>query len=236
MISFNIEPRSRKWGYRLIFIIIFVFINTLTIGADKASKGSVYHQLEGNKPDYELFEKAYIGYIDLKLNGLLPLSKNILSIIDFRKPSDQKRMWVIDLDAKIVLYNTYVAHGENSGKKYAIDFSNRVGSHQSSLGFYVTQETYYGKNGLSLKLMGLEGEFNSNARNRYIVLHGADYATQEYLDENGEIGTSEGCPAIPKDISSEVIHLTKEGTCLFMYFPDSHYLERSSYITNFSDL
>lgn len=193
--------------------------------------GSIYTQLQGEqKPEFSLFEKAYLGYIDLKLSGMLPFNKNILSIIDFRLPSIKKRFWVIDLKTKTVIYHTYVAHGENSGGKYAIDFSNTEGSHQSSLGFYRTEETYIGKNGLSLRLKGLENGFNTNARDRYVVLHGATYATEEYIQENGILGNSEGCPAIPMGLHILIINLTKEGTCLFIYFPDARYLESSTFI------
>ena len=193
--------------------------------------GSIYNQLKGEqKPEFSLFEKAYLGYIDLKLSGLLTYNKNILSIIDFRLPSIKKRFWVIDLKSKTVLYHTYVAHGENSGGKYAIDFSNTEGSHQSSLGFYKTEETYYGKNGLSLRLSGLEHGFNTNARERYVVLHGATYATESYIKEHGVLGNSEGCPAIPMGLHIPIINLTKEGTCLFIYFPDARYLENSTFI------
>ena len=193
--------------------------------------GSIYKQLKGGqKPEFSLFEKAYLGYIDLKLSGLLPFDKNILTIIDFRLPSIKKRFWVIDLRTKTVLYHTYVAHGENSGGKYAIDFSNTEGSHQSSLGFYKTQETYYGKNGLSLRLTGLEHGFNTNARERYVVLHGAKYATKAYIKKHGILGNSEGCPAIPMGLHIPIINLTKEGTCLFIYFPDARYLENSTFI------
>ena len=193
-----------------------------------AALGSIYNQLKGErKPEFSLFEKAYLGYIDLKLSGMLPLNKNILSIIDFRLPSIKKRFWVIDLKTKTVLYYTYVAHGENSGGKYAIDFSNTEGSHQSSLGFYKTEETYYGRNGLSLRLSGLEHGFNTNARERHVVLHGADYATEEYIQKHDVLGNSEGCPAIPMGLHIPIINLTKEGTCLFIYFPDARYLENS---------
>jgi len=194
--------------------------------------GSIYEELDGaSKPDFELFEMAYLGYIDLKLSGLIRSDKEILSIIDFRLPSNQKRFWVIDIKNKEILYNTLVAHGENSGEEeYALSFSNRTNSHQSSLGFYRTEETYYGKNGLSLRLKGLERRFNSNARERYVVLHGADYATQEYLDKHGKLGNSEGCPAIPMGIHKEVINVTKEGTCLFIYFPDLKYIEGSDFM------
>lgn len=220
-----------------ILIIIFLLVSKSTLSSSpfklnlEYASGSVYRQLAGaSKPEFSLFEKAYLGYIDLKLSGLLPFNKNILTIIDFRLPSEKKRMWVIDLKSKSILHHTYVAHGENSGGKYAIDFSNAVGSHQSSLGFYITQETYIGKNGLSLRLKGLEHGFNSNARERYVVLHGADYATEEYLKKNGVLGNSEGCPAIPMGLHIPIIELTKEGTCLFMYFPDAEYLENSSLI------
>lgn len=211
-----------------VLLINFGFVNSKK--ANSHYLGSIYEELSGaSKPDFELFEKAYLGYIDLKLSGHLASDKEILSIVDFRIPSNQERFWVIDLKSRTVLHHTLVAHGENSGKKYALDFSNEVNSHKSSLGFYVTQETYYGKNGLSLRLKGLERGFNSNARKRYVVLHGADYATEEYLEQNGTLGNSEGCPAIPMGIHKSIIELTKNGTCLFIYYPDINYIEKSMY-------
>jgi hypothetical protein len=192
---------------------------------------SVYEELEGSvKPDVTLFEKAYLGFIDLKLSGYISPDKNILSIVDFRLPSNKKRLWVIDLESRSILFHTYVAHGENSGDdKYALNFSNNINSHKSSLGFYLTQETYEGKNGLSLKLKGLEYGFNHNARKRYIVLHGADYATEKYINENGKLGHSEGCPAVPMGIHKSIIEVTKGGSCLLIYFPDIYYTENSRY-------
>lgn len=217
---------------RLVLILLLIFSTRVSATESKSTKIiSIYKELVGDKkPDFGLFEKAYLGYIDLKLSGYFSSEKDILSIIDFRLPSIEKRFWVIDLRSKTVLFHTYVAHGENSGKDYAIDFSNRVNSHQSSLGFYITEETYVGKNGLSLRLNGLEGGFNSNAKKRYVVLHGAHYATQQYIDKHGTLGNSEGCPAIPMGVHENVIELTKGGTCLFIYFPDSHYLENSRYV------
>ena len=228
---------SRLFRKKLLaFIIImtaYLFYGAKSVSVEGVVeyKGSIYEELKGNiKPDFELFEKAYLGYIDLKLSGFLNSKKEILTIIDFRLPSTRKRLWIIDLNSKTILYHTLVAHGENSGKKYAIEFSNRVNSHKSSLGFYVTEETYIGKNGLSLRLRGIERGFNSNAKQRYVVLHGADYATSEYLEKHGVLGNSEGCPAIPMGIHQEIIELTKDGTCLFIYFPDLNYLEKSSYM------
>ncbi len=212
----------------------FIFISSSSFTRDEHKFSSIYQDLKGdNKPAFDLFEKAYLGYIDLKLSGQISETKHILSLVDFRLHANEKRLWVIDLNSKVILFNTLVAHGENSGKEYAIDFSNVENSHQSSLGFYVTQETYIGKNGLSLRLKGLENGFNSNARERFVVIHGADYATSQYIEKNGLLGTSEGCPAIPMGLHKKVIEVTKGGTCLFMYFPDSRYLENSSYILSF---
>lgn len=212
----------------IIYLIALLFIQ----GDSKYSTyRSIYKELDGDsKPDFQLFEKAYLGYIDLKLSGFVNPNKEILSIVDFRLSSKYKRMWVIDLKKKEVLYNVHVAHGKNSGDEYATYFSNTINSNKSSLGFYITGETYYGKNGLSLKLNGVEREFNSNAFKRYIVLHGADYADQEYLEQNGILGNSEGCPAIPMEYHREIIELTKGGTVLLHYYPDIKYLEESSFM------
>lgn len=192
---------------------------------------NVYQDLEGTiKPKSDVFDKAYLGYIDLKLSGYIPSKRNILTLVDFRLHANTKRLWVIDLDAKKILFHTYVAHGENSGQEYALDFSNQINSHKSSLGFYVTEDTYQGKNGLSLRLKGLEHGFNHNARERYIVLHGADYATSKYIKENGLLGNSEGCPAVPMGLHKSIIEKTKGGTCLFIFFPDANYLENSNFL------
>lgn len=227
-----------KKSTRIIFlklrrVVLLIVGITFLLGADSrlSESKSIYHELEGDsKPEFELFEKAYLGYIDLKLSGFLHPEKDILSIIDFRLSSKEKRLWIIDLKQKEVVYNLHVAHGKNSGQEFAMYFSNTPNSLKSSLGFYLTGDTYFGKNGLSLRLKGLERGFNSNALNRYIVLHGAEYATNEYLEQNGILGNSEGCPAIPMDIHEEIIDLTKEGTILFIYYPDVSYLEESSYM------
>lgn len=218
-------------------IVSFLMLCLLTAASDrnisKINGGRLYEALTGfDKPKVDVFEKALLGYIDLRLSGKIEGDKQIISIVDFTIHPNQKRFWTIDIKSKAILYHTFVAHGENSGKEYAIDFSNTINSHQSSLGFYKTAETYIGKNGLSLRLEGLERKFNSNARKRHIVLHGADYATPDYIEENGILGNSEGCPAIPMGIHKEIIEQLKEGTCLFIYFPDEEYLENSEYMMN----
>ena len=221
-------PRTKAIkSFILLFFILF-YVNT---EARYERLNSIYEQIDGDsKPEFSLFEKAYLGFIDLKLSGFINPKKDILTIVDFRLSSKEKRMWIIDITNRKVLYNIHVAHGVNSGKEYATYFSNRPNSLKSSLGFYLTGDTYYGKNGLSLKLKGLERGFNNNALRRYIVLHGADYANRDYLDEHGILGNSEGCPAIPMTLHKEIIDLTKDGTCLFLYYPDISYLERSDYM------
>jgi hypothetical protein len=171
---------------------------------------------------------------DLALKGmekLLTLNKlqaNILSIADFSKPSTFKRLYVIDLDQSVLLFNTFVAHGRNTGTEWAQQFSNKPKSKKSSLGFFVTGNTYKGSNGYSLKLMGMEKGFNSNAYQRAIVVHGADYVGERNIQELGYLGRSQGCPAVMPEISAPLINTIKDGTCFFIYHPSPNYLQHST--------
>jgi hypothetical protein len=161
------------------------------------------------------------------------LSKtNILSICDLSQSSRNRRLYVLDLEQKTVLVNTYVAHGRNSGLEYAQSFSNNPSSHKTSLGFYVTQDTYCGANGLSLKIRGMEKGFNDRASGRNIVMHGSEYVGPDFLEMNGVSGRSYGCPAIPAGESQEIIDLIKEGTCLFIYHPTKRYIGRSKILND----
>jgi hypothetical protein len=175
------------------------------------------------------FEKAVKGY-----NYLLSLGKiqneNIISIIDFSLSSDKKRLFVIDLKEGELLFHTFVAHGKNSGLKTATKFSNKVESKKSSLGFYITGETYNGSHGYSLRLQGLEKGINDNVLRRGIVMHSAAYVDEDYVTGQGFIGRSLGCPAIPATVYKEVIETIKSGTCLFMYSPDKFYATHSAII------
>ncbi|MBU1371131.1 MAG: murein L,D-transpeptidase catalytic domain family protein [Bacteroidetes bacterium] len=173
-------------------------------------------QLASSNLSINVFEKAMIGYLNLKDQNLLSSSKDILTIVDFTKPSTTKRMWIIDLKNKQVLLNTYVAHGQGSGADLATSFSNNAESHQSSLGFYVTSETYFGKHGLSLKLDGLDKGINDEARDRAIVVHGADYVSENFIKQTGRLGRSFGCPAVPASLNTTVINYIKDKTCLFI--------------------
>jgi hypothetical protein len=136
-------------------------------------------------------------------------------------------MYVIDIHHRRLLYRTYVAHGQNSGAEYAEAFSNEPESFKSSLGFYVTKTTYVGKNGLSLRLDGVDNGYNDQAMKRNIVLHGCSYVGDQYLENFGTTGTSLGCPALPESISARIIHAVKGGSCLFIYHPSQDYLDHS---------
>jgi hypothetical protein len=174
----------------------------------------------------QAFEYAYKGYQHLLKKQRLN-NPSILTICDLSQSSNRKRLYILDLDENKVLMTSYVAHGRGSGGEYASRFSNSNRSHQSSLGFYITSSTYYGEHGLSLKLKGLEQGFNDRAARRNIVMHGAAYIGEEYLQANKFMGRSYGCPAVPRDECSEIIDLIKDGTCLFIYHPTKRYLQRS---------
>lgn len=173
----------------------------------------------------EVLQMAYKGQQQLINRGDLS-NDAVVAVADFSQPSSQKRLYIIDTKNVRVLYNTYVAHGKNSGLNYAERFSNNPESLQSSLGFYVTKNTYIGKHGLSLKLAGLERGFNDNAEARAVVIHGAEYIGTNRADA-AYMGRSFGCPAVPQAQSGTVINLLKNGTCLFVYHPTQRYLHGS---------
>lgn len=187
---------------------------------------TLYKQLGlENQLNFQVFEKALKGMN--QLNSLK--NKNILTIIDFSKPSTEKRFFVVDLQKKKVLYASLVAHGKNSGDNFATNFSNSPKSLCSSLGFYVTAETYMGKHGYSLKLDGMEKGINDKARERAVVVHGADYVNNDFAKVHGRLGRSWGCPALPTNISKEVIETIANGSCLFIYANDSSYKQNSRF-------
>ena len=186
-------------------------------------------KLEKSGLNQKAFEYAWRGYHNLMKQGKLKKSY-VLTVCDFTQSSSNKRMYVIDVAHKKLLFNTYVSHGMNSGIEYATSFSNKANSFKSSLGFFVTSKTYLGKNGLSLKVQGLEKGFNDQATKRHIVLHGADYVSPEYLKDNGEMGRSLGCTAMPNAMSPKIIKTIKNGSCLFIYHPTAKYLSRSTVI------
>ena len=182
---------------------------------------------EASMPSYTVFRKGMVGYLNLLKQGKLT-NNNILTLIDFSLPSVQKRLWVVDLENRKLLFHDLVAHGKNTGGNMATNFSNTPNSNQSSLGFYVTAHTYFGKHGLSLRLAGQEEGFNSNAMRRAIVMHGADYVNEGIGRSIGRLGRSFGCPAISKKIYKEVINTVADGSCLFIYHPSADYNNTSA--------
>lgn len=189
---------------------------------------SIYHQISaaGANLSEEVFSLALNGFDKLQAQGRLS-ADSILTIIDFSRSSRNERMFVVDLKTGQLLISSLVAHGRNTGTEFARKFSNKPESHQSSLGFYVTGEPYKGSNGYSLVLEGLEKGFNDKARERAIVMHGADYASEQVIRKKGYLGRSFGCPALPKQVNKKTIETIKGGNCLFIYYPDEKYLQGS---------
>lgn len=174
----------------------------------------------------EAFVDAMKGYNYLLNSGKIK-NDETLSIIDFSLPSTQKRLFVIDVKRGQLLFNTYVSHGRNSGTGVATQFSNDPNSLKSSLGFYVTADTYRGKHGYSLRLEGIEPSINDNAFSRGIVMHSAPYVNEQTIKKLGFLGRSEGCPAVPQNLYKAIIAKIKNGSCLFIYSPDQNYLKHS---------
>jgi hypothetical protein len=184
-----------------------------------ASETSVYDvlNLEAKGLSRSTFEIAVKGFQKLKEQG--KVKHNKLTIVDFSKPSTQKRLYVIDLEGQKLLFNTLVAHGRNTGTLMATNFSNTNSSNQSSLGFYVTAEKYIGKHGLSMRMDGMEAGLNNNARERAIVMHAADYVSENFAKSMGFIGRSWGCPAVNPKENKPIVETIANGSVLFIYNP-----------------
>lgn len=150
-----------------------------------------------------------------------------LAVIDYSRPSTQPRLWVFDVAQGRLLFQELVAHGRNTGEGLAERFSNVEGSKMSSLGLFQTAETYYGSNGYSLRLRGLDAGFNDNALARAIVMHGAPYVSEAIAERVGRIGRSWGCPAVRQEVARTVIDTLKGGALIFAYFPDRKWLSES---------
>lgn len=130
-------------------------------------------------------------------------NKNFVTIVNFDRPSTEKRFHVIDMKTGEVA-DYYVAHGKNSGENFATNFSNEPGSNKSSLGIYLSAEDYIGKHGLSMRMDGMEPTC-SNIRKRDIVMHGAEYVSEAYAKKNGRMGRSEGCLALEQPLVAGMV-------------------------------
>lgn len=194
---------------------------------------SLYHVLELGAAGLSsaAFELAYLGYYKLRDDGVLS-KDGLLTIADFSKPSTEERLFVLDMDAQRLRFKTLVAHGRNSGKVFAETFSNKPNSNKSSLGFYLTLDTYMGGNGYSLKLKGLDKGLNDRAYDRAIVMHGSHYVSEQFARSNGYLGRSLGCPAVPQKLTRPIINTIKNGSVLFIYHPQAHYRQQSSVLNS----
>lgn len=193
---------------------------------------AVYDSLNiKNKIDYSIFQKAYLGYVQIQ-------NKNpgVLIIIDYTKPSNEERFYVLDLNKKKLVYSTRVAHSKNSGLEIPLEFSDDPNSYQSSLGFFVTLGEYNGAYGYSLRLKGLEENVNANAEDRAIVIHGGDIVEDEYIKKFGFAGRSLGCPVLPYSLTRQIIDFIKHGRVLFIYGNDEQYIDDSLYLSNLASV
>jgi len=189
---------------------------------------TIYHQLNNSDLKFEVFEYALNGYLNLLSQNKLANSK-YLTIIDMSMSSNSERLFIINMQDNKIEHQSIVAHGRASGNEFAKYFSNTINSHQSSIGFYHTAETYSGKHGLSLRLDGLEFS-NNNARKRAIVIHSADYVSVDFIKKYGRLGRSFGCPSLPKKDYTAIIKKIKAGSALFIYSSDQDYFHKSSLI------
>lgn len=223
-----------------VVTILLIFISSIfqiSADGDKRSENSISEKENFNQVDvlnlynqieledditFETFKRALSGYETYSCEN-----KEIITIIDYTKPSTEERLFIISLEQKKLLYKSLVAHGKNTGLNLAVDFSNKGSSLKSSPGFYSTAETYHGKHGYSLRLDGLESGINHNARNRAIVMHGADYVSKSFIKTHKRLGRSWGCPAVPVELSKDIIDLIKGGSCLYIHANDANYLEQT---------
>ena len=193
---------------------------------------SVYDSLNiKNKIDYSIFQKAYLGYVQISHKN-----PGVLIIIDYTKPSNEERFYVLDLNKKKLIYSTRVAHSKNSGLEIPLEFSDDPNSYQSSLGFFVTLGEYNGAYGYSLRLKGLEENINANAEDRAIVIHGGDIVEDEYIKKFGFAGRSLGCPVLPNSLTREIIDFIKHGRVLFIYGNDEEYIDESTYLSKLASV
>lgn len=190
-----------------------------------------FNSLQAAELDVKVFSNALKGYYKLKGENKLE-NPSVLTVVDFTKSSNVPRLFIINVDEQKIIHKSLVSHGRGSGDEFATKFSNKPNSFQSSLGFYVTGETYVGEHGVSLRLDGVEKGFNDKARDRGIVIHSADYVNESFAKRVGRLGRSHGCPALPAEGYSEIIDILKNKTAFFIYYPEKNYLSDSDYLNN----
>lgn len=213
---------------RFSLVLLFVLSGFMTMPAHAIS--SLVKTLSHEAPTLErtVLHRALAAMSCAVNSGMPPAER--LAVIDFSRPSTEPRLWIFDLHQQSLVLEELVAHGQGSGDDVATLFSNVSGSHQSSIGLFRTQESYFGQHGYSLRMDGLEPGVNDLARERAIVIHGADYVTPDWIEQYGRLGRSHGCPAVSRDVADLVVDSLKDGQFLFSYYPDPEWLADSDYL------
>ena len=211
---------------KLVLLIFVLFISSLSFSSsfDK----NLYQNLNEPSLDIKVLNRALKGLSAVDIE-----KKDIITIIDYTKSANEKRLFVIDLKKQKIIFDTYVSHGKNTGGEFAEKFSNNMNSLQSSVGFFKTSDTYTGSNGYSMRLDGLEKGINDNARKRNIVIHGSEYASESYINKNGRLGRSWGCPAVPLTINKDLINSIKGGSIVYINGDLSNYEKKTKFYNNF---
>lgn len=232
---------DNKLGF-LVAIFMFFNIYTLRLNAQSDYENvkldefnnyaqSLYLSIDESELDYQVFWKALKGYYTLLNEGKIE-KRNIITIVDFSKSSTIERMFVVDIQKQKIIFKNYVSHAVKTGKDFAKNFSNRPMSNKSSYGFFVTGKAYRGSKGYSLRINGMEYKINHNVRRRGVVFHVSDYASRDYIKRHGYLGRSHGCLGLPRELYRNIIDTIKDRSCLFVYYPDKHYLNFSKYLNN----
>ena len=225
---------------RALFLpVFFVLAIGSAIGArEKAAvrnttpvAASAWSQAARGTIDPRVFDLA-LGAVQCAVRSGAIADPSTLTVIDYSKPSSEKRLWVFDLRSHDLLYEELVAHGQGSGDNMATVFSNEPETHASSLGLFLTEDTYVGKNGYSLRLKGLDEGFNHRAGERAIVMHGAPYVSDDFVKKNGRLGRSWGCPALREGVAREVIDRVRGNGIVFSYYPNQDWLDSSRYLND----
>jgi hypothetical protein len=220
----------RNWIISLALLALSVSVpRTLSAAAAASFARADYDVSAIGTIDADVFEMA-LGAASCAVKSGAVNAPTTLTVIDYSKPSSERRLWVYDLTKRELLYEELVAHGQGSGANLATQFSNEAETHRTSLGLFVTGDTYVGKNGYSLWLDGLDKGVNDNARERAIVMHGAPYVSEAFVKANGRLGRSWGCPAVSADVAHDMIDHVKGGGLVFAYYPDANWLKTSKYL------
>ena len=223
---------------KFLVFFLFCFISfghapVQTVASSEGKGSSMVEEMDGSALFHSMHLDGVVSFLAFRqavdgYNKIEQKNKPVLTLIDFTKPSTEKRLFVFDMEKHQLLYSSLVSHGRNSGENYAISFSNKQGSYKSSLGFYLTGNTYQGKNGYSLILDGLEKGVNDKARERAIVMHGAAYANPSVVASGGRLGRSLGCPALPQAVTKPIINTIKGGSVLFIYANNQDSMAKTS--------